>query len=129
MKKPSPVGVDFPGYGTILPEDQQGGWKMKIRPGRTRSLIAGVLILVVMGAGLIMMGGFPGFGPFAIIWVVIGLAAAGMAFYNAFSKEGLPLYEVDHRQPEGENYCPNCGRPVGRDDHFCKHCGHTLRQE
>ena len=79
---------------------------MRIRPGRTRSLIAGIMALVVMVVGLIMMsrtGGFgpsvPGFGGilgiFKILWVAIGLIGAAAAFYNAFSREGIALYEIE----------------------------------
>ena len=115
---------------------------MRIRPGRTRSLLAGIVMLLVMVVGLVMMSRFGGptggvFGPFIIIWVVIGLAGAAMAFYNALSEEGLPLYEVDVEEEEGEDswrqdeagpYCPQCGRSVGEGDQFCRHCGASLNQ-
>lgn len=113
---------------------------MRIRPGRTRSLFVGIMMLLVMVVGLVMMsrfGGPPGgaFGPFIIIWVIVGLAGAGMAFYNAFTEEGLPLYEVDveeddldeSRRDEGDGpFCPQCGRPVSESDRFCRHCGAPL---
>jgi hypothetical protein len=111
---------------------------MRIRPGRTRSLFAGIMMLVVTVVGLAMMSRFSGptegvFGPFIIIWVVIGLAGAAMAFYNALSEEGLPLYEVDVEEDEedrrGERahaFCPQCGEPVGESDRFCRHCGAPL---
>lgn len=73
------------------------------------------------------------FAPFVVLWVVIGLVGAGMAFYNAFSKGGLPLYEVDLEEDEkiddyqeGGRFCPQCGRPVGENDRFCRHCGAML---
>ncbi|MGC9348910.1 MAG: zinc ribbon domain-containing protein [Anaerolineae bacterium] len=114
---------------------------MKIRPGRTRSLIAGVMALVIMVVGLVMMSRTGGFGPavpgmggilsiFKILWIVIGLIGAGAAFYNAFSREGIALYEVEGEDAErGQNgqYCPQCGRPVSEDDSFCRHCGASLR--
>ena len=106
---------------------------MRIRPGRTRSLFAGIMMLVVTIVGLLMMGRFGGsagglFGPFIIIWVVIGLAGAAMAFYNAFSEEGLPLYEVDVEEDEEDSgaFCPQCGKPVDEEDQFCRHCGASL---
>jgi ribosomal protein S27AE len=53
-----------------------------------------------------------------------------MAFYNAFSEEGLPLYEVDveedHEPQETTAFCPQCGNPVGEDDQYCRHCGASL---
>jgi len=110
---------------------------MKIRPGRTRSLFVGIMMLLVMVVGLVMMTSFGGvtggrFGPFVIIWVVIGLAGAAMAFYNAFSEEGLPLYEVDvdeeEEYEEAAAYCPQCGKPVSEDDQFCRHCGVPLQE-
>jgi len=61
--------------------------------------------------------------------VVIGLTGAGMAFYNAFSEGGLPIYEVDledEDQYQGEGFCPQCGKSVGDDDQFCRHCGASL---
>ena len=107
---------------------------MRIRPGRTRSLFVGIAMLLVMFVGLLMMTRFGGpmggvFGPFIIIWVVIGLTGAGMAFYNAFSEGGLPIYEVDLEDEDryqGEGFCPQCGKPVGDDDQFCRHCGASL---
>ncbi len=110
---------------------------MRIRPGRTRSLFAGILMLLVTVVGLAMMGtadrSLPGgFGPFIIIWVIIGLAGAAMAFYNAFSKEGLPLYEVDVEKQQASNkgsaFCPECGESVGAADQFCRHCGASLQE-
>lgn len=111
---------------------------MRIRPGRTRSLFVGIMMIVVMGAGPAMMSRFGGpaggvFGPFIIIWVVVGLVGAAMAFYNAFSEKGLPLYEVDTdedledlRGEESGAFCPHCGKPVGLGDQFCRHCGGSL---
>ncbi|MGD2104316.1 MAG: zinc ribbon domain-containing protein [Anaerolineae bacterium] len=111
---------------------------MRIRPGRTRSLLVGIMMLVVMAAGLVMMARFAVpirnvFGPFIIVWVVIGLAGAGTAFYNALSEKGLPLYEVNVRE-EAEDleeedagaFCQHCGSPVGESDRFCRHCGGSL---
>lgn len=97
-------------------------------------------MLVVTVVGLVMMSRFGGpmggvFGPFLIVWVVIGLAGAAMAFYNALSKEGLPLYEVDveeseegQRDEEAGPFCPQCGKPVGDGDQFCRHCGASLEE-
>lgn len=109
---------------------------MRIRPGRTRSLFVGIMMLVVTLVGLMMMAQFGGmagsmFGPFIIIWVLIGLAGTAMAFYNAFSAEGLPLYEVDVEEDKeegsgGDGFCPRCGEPVAADDQFCRHCGARL---
>ena len=94
-----------------------------------------VLVTVV---GVVMMTRFGGpagsvFGPFMIIWVVVGLAGAAMAFYNALSKEGLALYEVDVDEGEGDQrdeeagpFCPQCGKPVSESDEFCRHCGASL---
>jgi hypothetical protein len=76
---------------------------MRIRPGKTRSLIGGILMLVVMIVGLMMMPGDMGIGGpvggavsiFKILWVAFGLIGAAASFYNAFSEKGVPLYEVD----------------------------------
>ena len=110
---------------------------VRIRPGRTRSLFVGIAMVLVMVVGLFMMTQFGGpmggvFGPFIIIWVVIGLIGAGMAFYNAFSEGGLPIYEVDLEEEEeeaqgGAGFCPQCGRAVDEDDQFCRHCGALLQ--
>jgi hypothetical protein len=122
---------------------------MKIRPGRSRSLIAAIVTLIVTIVGLLLIpgpsfgGGFPGMGPgfglFRILWLIVGLVAAGASFYNAFSAKGLPLYEIDSDQqtnqgqdrgtggPSAEHgYCPNCGNPVRHSDRFCRHCGTAL---
>jgi hypothetical protein len=102
---------------------------MKIRPGRTRSLVGGIAALMVMVIGLIMMSSTGGMGfvpaPFILMWIVIGLLGAGVAFYNAFSREGVALYEVEMDDEEGR-FCPQCGKPVEEDDRFCEHCGARL---
>ena len=103
---------------------------MRIRPGRGRSMLAGVLVLLVMVFGAVMLLGFGGprgmMLPFLLIWVIFGLVAAAAAFYNAFSRRGLPLYEIDVERDEGTRFCPDCGRPVGRGDTFCRNCGRQL---
>jgi ribosomal protein S27AE len=114
---------------------------MKIRPGKTRSLVAGILMLVVMIVGLFMLPGSGALGPgfpmggaitaFRIAWVAFGLIGAGASFYNAFSQKGMPLYEIDLEGDEGQvgqegPYCPKCGQPVGRADKFCRNCGAAL---
>jgi hypothetical protein len=100
---------------------------MKIRPGRTRSLVGGVVALLVTVVGAVMLSSWTRFdgtlGIFMIVWVVVGLVAAAASFYNALSERGLPLYEVEMRDEEGRSFCPQCGRPVGAEDGFCRHCG------
>lgn len=116
---------------------------MKIRPGRKRSLVTGILVLVITAFGLVTMSGASGMGfprmggtfaLFKIIWLVFGLVAAGVSFYNAFSKEGMTLYEIEPdresqygNQADDGNYCPQCGKPVSEDDRFCRNCGAQLR--
>ena len=99
---------------------------MRIRPGRTRSILAGIMILVIMVAGLWMLSSFGGIGgpplPFLALWVIVGLGGAAASFYNAFSKRGLPLYELDS-DVDTQGFCSRCGKPVGREDLFCRHCG------
>ena len=103
---------------------------MKIRPGRTRSLVAGIAVLLVTAVGAIMVSSFGQFGGpigiFMIAWVLFGLGAAAASFYNAFSERGLPLYEVEMNEREGQAFCPQCGRPVGGNDEYCRHCGTDL---
>lgn len=102
---------------------------MRIRPGRIRSILAGVMALVVMLIGLWMMTSFGGFGgpplPFLALWVIICLGGAAAAFYNALSRRGLPLYELDV-DGNTEGFCPQCGKAVGSEDPFCRHCGALL---
>ncbi len=95
-------------------------------------------MLIVTLVGLAIMSRFGGpaggmFGPFVIVWVVIGLLGSAMAFYNALSKEGLPIYEVDMDEDDEDEerleagpFCPHCGNPVDPDDQFCRHCGTRL---
>jgi hypothetical protein len=99
-------------------------------------------MLVVMIVGLLMMPGrgmLPGlspmggtFGIFRIVWIAFGLIGAGAAFYNAFSKNGMPLYEIEMEdegealQTGGGPFCPKCGKPVGKSDKFCRNCGTAL---
>jgi hypothetical protein len=109
---------------------REKGTAMRIRPGRTRSLIGGIAALMVMIVGLVMMGQFGGaqgfLAPFKMIWVVISLAGAGVAFYNAFSRKGVPLYEIDTDKGDADGYCPQCSKPIRQDDRFCRHCGAAL---
>jgi hypothetical protein len=121
---------------------------MRIRPGKTRSLIGGLLMLVVMIVGLVMMPGTMGIGGpmgsavgiFKILWIAVGLIGAAVSFYNAFSEQGVPLYEVDVDSTSesdviksgvggqgADAYCPECGKPVQEDDKFCRHCGASLQ--
>ncbi|MBN1249235.1 MAG: zinc-ribbon domain-containing protein [Anaerolineae bacterium] len=115
---------------------------MRIRPGKTRSLIAGILMLVVMVVGLFLMPGRGILGvpspmggaisAFRIVWIAFGLIGAGAAFYNAFSRKGVALYEIDMEDDEeGDRradgpFCPKCGKPVGKNDKFCRNCGTAL---
>lgn len=103
---------------------------MRIRPGRTRSLVGGILGLAITFVGLWMLSRFGGVGgppwPFMVLWVIVGLGGAAVSFYNAFSKRGLPLYEVDTEADRG-TFCPRCGKPIGREDTFCRHCGASLQ--
>jgi hypothetical protein len=98
------------------------------------------MALVVMAVGLVMMSRTGGFGPaapgmggvfgiFKILWIAVGLIGAGAAFYNAFSREGIALYEIESGDAEGDRedqYCPQCGRPVSAGDKFCRNCGTPL---
>jgi hypothetical protein len=106
---------------------------MRVRPGKTRSALGGVMVLLVMLLGVVMLGGAGGMGfstgPFILVWVLFGLGASGVAFYNAFSRKGVPLYEIELGDEEAPSFCPHCGRPVGRDDRFCRNCGTPLDGE
>ncbi len=118
---------------------------MQIRPGRTQSLIGGIAALAVMIVGLVIMSSFNtglhsiGFGNpgganafgnitsiFMIVWVLFGLIGAGVSFYNAFSEKGVPTYEIDLKNQGNSSFCPQCGKPIGDSDRFCKHCGSEL---
>jgi hypothetical protein len=87
------------------------------------------MALVIMGVGVWILSSFGGFGsppwPFVALWVLIGLIGTAAAFYNAFSRRGLPLYEVD-TDDDVEGFCPQCGGPIGSDDQFCRRCGASL---
>ena len=95
--------------------------------------------LVVMVVGLAMMGSFggkqyfgrmPGFSAFwlfMLLWVFIGLVGAASSFYNAFSRRGLSLYELEMGEgEEGAAFCPQCGKTVGEGDRFCRDCGASV---
>jgi ribosomal protein S27AE len=103
---------------------------MRVRPGKTRSAFGGVMALLVMLLGVVMMGSADGIGfstgPFMLVWVLFGLGAAGVAFYNAFSRKGVPLYEIELDDEETSSFCPHCGRSVSGDDRFCRNCGTSL---
>src|SRR5690606_10087421 len=103
-----------------------GRGTMRIRPGRGRSLAAGIGVLLVRIVGRVWvscLGGMVrgrgmGIGPagvFTIVWVIFGLIGAGVSFYNAFSREGVTLYEIDMERREdagGGMFCPQCGQRI-----------------
>lgn len=109
---------------------------MRIRPGRGRSLVAGIGVLLVTLVGAVMMSSFGTFqagmgtsftGTFRIVWILFGLLAAAASFYNAFSERGMSLYEVElDAAGKAESFCPQCGQPVSTDDRFCRHCASPL---
>jgi ribosomal protein L32 len=107
--------------------------RMKIRQGRQRSLIGGILFLVVCIGGVVMMsrsGMSHMVWPFMVLWIIIGLVGAGAEFYNAFSRQGLTLYEVDmDAEAEATHFCPQCGEPIEENARFCKYCGTPLGRE
>ena len=92
------------------------------------SLVGGVIALVVVLTGLMMMSGAPSGGPgiFLVVWVIFGLAIAGLSFFNAFSDEGLPAYEIEVKDAD-DSFCRRCGKPARSDDRFCRSCGAALR--
>ncbi|MDQ4077588.1 MAG: zinc ribbon domain-containing protein [Chloroflexota bacterium] len=118
--------------------------RIRVRPGRTQSLVAGI-VAIAMGLFVLVMftgmgGLFPGgpiggaFGLFPLLFLVVVLVIAVMSFYNAFSEKGVPTYEIDiesdrNRESNGGRYCPNCGEPVGERDRFCRNCGHPLHND
>ena len=111
---------------------------MRIRLGKTQSLIVGAMMLVVTGIGLYLMptsrllAGMQemrnALGIFRILWITIGLIGAGAAFYNAFSRRGMPLYEIETESNAASagSFCPRCGKPVDRQAKFCRNCGSYL---
>jgi hypothetical protein len=76
---------------------------MRIRPGRARSLVGGILGSGDYARRLVDAE------PFRRLW-----------------RAALPLYEVDTDADTGE-FCPRCGRPTGTEDQFCRHCGASLQ--
>ncbi|MGD2143643.1 MAG: hypothetical protein PVF54_04095 [Anaerolineae bacterium] len=100
---------------------------MRVQPGRRQSLLVAIAMVLAMAVVLAMIrqfGGRPGgaFGPLMTAWMVTGLIGAAMAFYNAFSKKGLPLYEADDESEDDPVFCPECGRLVGPDVQSCRYC-------
>ena len=111
--------------------------RTRVRAGRTGSLLGGIMGVVTLVVGVSLMGGSLFGSPvgappvFVIAWIVICLVISGMSFYNAFSAEGVSLYEIEteaRSAPPSEPaaYCPQCGSSVGADDKFCRQCGTRL---
>jgi len=103
---------------------------MRVRVGRERSLVSGILSLLVMVVGLVILSSAnpaaSALGWFRGAWVLVCLAGAALSFYNAFSRRGVSLYEIETGEGEGR-FCPKCGKPVGEDHSFCRYCGSVLR--
>lgn len=110
--------------------------RTRVRAGRTGSLLGGIMGLVMLVVGVSLMGGslMGGFGAppvFVVAWIVICLVISGMSFYNAFSAEGVSLYEIETEAPAAlpqgtTGYCPQCGSPIATGDKFCRQCGTRL---
>lgn len=71
---------------------------IRVRPGRTASMIGAVfgvvMLLSVLGSGV--LSGAGGFGSFFILAV---LAIIGLNLANAFGKKGVPTYEIESDSP------------------------------
>ena len=90
------------------------------------------LVIMIIGAAALSQAGSGGMGTiFFFAWIAIGLIGAGISFYNAFSEEGVSLYEIDLEGSDraGTTFCPKCGSPVQKTDQFCRNCGAPLNTQ
>ncbi len=113
---------------------------MRGQPGKIRSLIAGIAILIVAIVGAFLIGGpsfadgMPGSGTTINIvrtaLIAVGLIGAGLAFYNAFKHKNAMSRAVDNNTysigSQTGHVCPNCGNAIGESDRFCRSCGTYL---
>ena len=114
---------------------------MRTRSRKIGSLIVGIAILILAAVGFFLIpgsaivGDMPDSGMTVnlvrIVWIAVGLIAAGLAFYNAFGRRTRVPHETDSdvytvNSPSG-SVCSKCGKPVGESDRFCRNCGAYLR--
>ncbi|MEG0366805.1 MAG: SHOCT domain-containing protein [Coprobacillus sp.] len=66
---------------------------IKVKPGKTQSLIGFISGLVFIGIGLFVA--IPNFGLFGIFWTLIACVITGTNAMNAFGKKGVSMYEVN----------------------------------
>ena len=65
---------------------------IKVRPGKTQSIMGFVVGLVFVGIGLFVV--IPVFGPFGIFWTLIAVAITVTNGINAFGKKGVASHEI-----------------------------------
>ena len=80
-----------------------GRQRVRVRPGRTQSLVGGIMGIVMLMVGLGLFSGLGGpFGfprVFALAWMAVCVVITAISFYNAFSARGIAVYEVETDQP------------------------------
>lgn len=75
--------------------------KYRIRPGKTESKFAFFIgiVFIIFGVGILAFMLVNGNSfiaiPFGIIWITIAVFNTYRAYKNGFTKEGMPMYEVD----------------------------------
>ncbi len=103
---------------------------MQVQSRRIRSLAFGMLVLVITGAGVMWRiqqasGESAPLDRLAVLWLLAGLILAGLAFYNALRPRGLSIYEIEI-EDDITSFCPHCSTLVGKQDRYCRGCGHLL---
>lgn len=79
--------------------------RMRVRPSRRASMVNMVIFLVITIAAVVGAGPRVDSGVL-LMMVLMGLGAASLHAYNAFSKRGISVYEIDGedvaRRPEDD---------------------------
>lgn len=74
---------------------------IKVKPGKTQSLIGFISGLVFVAIGLFIA--IPTFGLFGIFWTIIAIVITATNGMNAFGSKGVAMYDVtiaDNESPQ-----------------------------
>ena len=122
-----------------------------IKPGRGRSMMGGVVGIVMICFGILWTVGAAQISGiialFGVLWTCIAIGMTIYNFKNATGKNRYSVYDItdENEEPDPFNerfgnsfydyekkdevdskFCPYCGTPVKEEFEFCNQCGKKL---